>query len=281
MQDIRAIDDSAVNCDFETPPKFSDVAKYISYATDFKYTPQMLLEVGERMTNIKRVISCNLGITREDDKLPRIASQALASGPMQGVQLDLEANLKTYYEIRGWDWNTGRPTKEKLEALRIIGNSSDVVVEAKEFTVSDEDLKEMERRRDKFIPLLREHRIPTEDMEEYLGFIALFAQCDQDFHDDFGGLDDVIQLVIKSLPPEQWHWLKLEHGNFSSGRGKVDNPTLVLTFRDQEVYDGVMNMNLNPVTAVLSNRLKVKPMGKVKIFQNFIGLYLNKFNLKF
>jgi len=281
FQDIRAIDDSAVSCDFETPPKFSDIAKYISYATDFKYTPKMLLQVGERMTNIKRLISCNLGITREDDRLPKIASQTLKSGPTEGVVLDLEKNLKTYYKIRGWDWKTGRPTKAKLEELRIIGDDSDVIIEAKEHKISSEIFEEMERRKKKYIPLLTAKIIPTEDMEEYLGFITLFAQCEEDFHDEFGDLQDGIQLAIKALPPEQWYWINLDKGNFSSGRGKMDAPTLTLTFRDQRVYDNIMNMKLNPVTAVLSNRLKVKPMGKVKIFQNFIGLYLNKFNLKF
>jgi len=254
FQDIRAIDDAAVTCDFETPPKFSDVAKYVSYATDFKYTPQALLQTGERTTNIKRLISCNLGITRDDDRLPKIAIQALKSGPTGGVKLDLEKNLKTYYKVRGWDWKTGRPTKEKLEELRIIGDDSNIVVKAKEHKISSEIFDEMERRKAKYIPLLRAKSIPTEDMEEYLGFIALFAQCEEDFQDEFSMIDDGIQLAIKALPPEQWYWLKLE---------------------------GIMNMKLNPVSAVLSNRLKVKPMGKVKIFQNFIGLYLNKFNLKF
>jgi len=281
FQDIRAIDDAAVSCDFETPPKFSDVAKYVSYATDYKYTPLDLLQTGERMTNIKRLISCNLGITREDDRLPKIAKQTLKSGPTGGVKLDLEENLKTYYKIRGWDWKTGRPTREKLEELRIIGDDTDTIVEAKEHRISNEIFEEMERRKAKYIPLLRAKSIPTADMEEYLGFIALFAQCEEDFQDEFAVLDDGIQLAIKALPPEQWYWLRLDNGNFSAGRGKMDNPTLTLTFRDQGVYDDIMNMKLNPVTAVLSNRLKVKPMGKVKIFQNFIGLYLNKFSLKF
>ncbi len=281
FQDIRAVDDSAVSCDFETPPKFSDIAKYISYATDFKYTPKLLLETGERMTNIKRLISCNLGITREDDRLPGIVKQVLRSGPTEGIKLDLEKNLKTYYELRGWDWKTGRPTKEKLEELRIIGDDSDTVIKKEEWKVSKETIEEMERLKEKYIPLLRAHSIPTENMEEYLHFIAIFATCEPDYQDEFGGIDASIQLEIRSLPEKQWHWLRLDKGNFYSGRGKIDNATLILTFRDQKAYDGVMNMTLNPVTAVLSNRLKVKPMGKVKIFQNFIGLYLNKFNLKF
>ena len=133
----------------------------------------------------------------------------------------------------------------------------------------------------KYIPLLRAHQIPTEDMEEYLSFIAIFAQCEEDFQDEFGDVSEEFQLAIKDQPPEKWHWLKLDKGNFYSGRGKIESPTLTLTFRNQKAYDGVMNMTLNPVTAVLSNRLKVKPMGKVRIFQNFIGLYLNKFSLKF
>ncbi|HUT82743.1 MAG TPA: aldehyde ferredoxin oxidoreductase family protein [Candidatus Bathyarchaeia archaeon] len=281
FQDIRAIDDSAVSCDFETPPKFSDVAKYLSLATDFKYTPKILLEAGERMTNIKRLISCNLGITREDDRLPGIVKQVLASGPTEGVKIDLEENLKTYYKIRGWDWVTGRPTKAKLEELRIIGDDSATVVKKEEHKVSKETIEEMEKLKAKYIPLLIAHSIPTEDMEEYLHFITTFATCEEDYQDEFGGIDASIQLEIRNLPEAQWHWLRLDKGNFYSGRGKLDNATLTLAFRDQKAYDGVMNMTLNPVTAVLSNRLKVKPMGKVKIFQNFIGLYLNKFNLKF
>lgn len=281
FQDMRAIDDAAVNCDFETPPKFGDVAKYITYATDFKYTPKTLLQVGERMTNLKRLISCNFGITRDDDRLPEIVLRVLESGPTGGVKLDLEQNLKTYYSIRGWDWKTGRPTKEKLEELRIIGDRVKDDQEEQAPRVSSETYERMEKLKEKYIPLLREKSIPTEDMEEYLSFIALFALCEEDFQDEFGGVDVTIQLAIKSLPAEQWYYLKLNFGNFSSGRGKLEDPTLTLTFRDQDVYDDLMNMKLNPVTAVLSNRLKVKPMGKVKIFQNFIGLYLNKFDLKF
>ncbi|MFW9922727.1 MAG: aldehyde ferredoxin oxidoreductase C-terminal domain-containing protein, partial [Candidatus Thorarchaeota archaeon] len=280
FQDIRAIDDSAVSCDFETPPKFSDVAKYISFATDYKYTTKALLQAGERMTNIKRVISCNLGITREDDRLPKIVLKVLESGPTQGIKFDLEKNLKAYYEIRQWDWKTGRPKKEKLEELRILGDGEEII-KKEEYKISNEIFQKMEQLKEKYLPLLRAHSIPTADMEEYLSFIAIFAQCTEDYQDEFGGISDTIQLAIRSLPSTEWYWLKLDYGNFSSGRGELKSPGLTLTFRDQQVYDDIMNMNLNPVTAVLSNRLKVRPMGKVKIFQNFIGLYLNKFNLKF
>ncbi len=48
--------------------------------------------------------------------------KVLNKGKIAGVKLDLEENLKIYYKLRGWDWETGRPTEEKLKELRIIQN---------------------------------------------------------------------------------------------------------------------------------------------------------------
>ncbi|MHA1256623.1 MAG: aldehyde ferredoxin oxidoreductase C-terminal domain-containing protein [Promethearchaeota archaeon] len=33
--------------------------------------------------------------------------------------MNIDQNLKNYYEARGWDWETGRPTEEKLKELGI------------------------------------------------------------------------------------------------------------------------------------------------------------------
>jgi aldehyde:ferredoxin oxidoreductase len=42
---------------------------------------------------------------------------ALEEGNTAGVQPDLEVMLKEYYQYRGWDWETGKPGKEKLIEL--------------------------------------------------------------------------------------------------------------------------------------------------------------------
>ncbi len=118
LQDIRAIDDSAVNCNFRNPP-FENIITYINAATGYSYDKKTLMQVGERVNNIKRVINCKLGITREDDKLPRHLTKVLGEGKTADVKLDLEDNLKRYYKERGWDWNTGLPTPEKLSELGI------------------------------------------------------------------------------------------------------------------------------------------------------------------
>jgi aldehyde:ferredoxin oxidoreductase len=119
LQDLRAIDDSAVNCNF-IGADLNDIIGYINAGTGFNYDRKSLMRVGERVNNIKRVINCNLGITRKDDKLPAHVLKILTSGKTVGVKLNLEENLKNYYKYRGWNWETGKPNQEKLKELGII-----------------------------------------------------------------------------------------------------------------------------------------------------------------
>jgi len=119
LQDIRAIDDSAVNCAFVNL-SLEHTVGHINASTGFNYNKKSILKVGERINNIKRLINCNLGITRQDDKLPAILTEELKTGKTVHVKLDLEDNLKVYYNKRGWNWDTGRPTEEKLKELNLI-----------------------------------------------------------------------------------------------------------------------------------------------------------------
>ncbi|MFW9970180.1 MAG: aldehyde ferredoxin oxidoreductase family protein [Candidatus Odinarchaeota archaeon] len=119
LQDIRAIDDSAINCNFVNL-SVDHIVGHINAATGFNYDTKSILQVGERINNLKRLINCKLGITRADDKIPGLLKQELQSGKTVHVKLELEENLKTYYKIREWDWETGKPTKEILKKLNII-----------------------------------------------------------------------------------------------------------------------------------------------------------------
>ena len=115
----EALDDSAVNCNM-LHLTLEDIVGYINAATGFNYDSKSLMEVGESINNLKRLISCNLGISRKDDKIPEHNKKVLGSGRITGVKLDLEDNLKTYYKRRGWDGETGKPSKEKLKELGIL-----------------------------------------------------------------------------------------------------------------------------------------------------------------
>lgn len=281
FQDIRGIDDSAINCQFETPPKVSDYAKYISLATGYRYSPNDIVIMGERMTNLKRVISCNLGLTREDDKLPKIVLNVFESGPTAGVKLQLDENLKNYYKHRGWDWNTGRPTFKKLQELGILEGGEQIQSSKKNTGLSEEELKELDQLQENYLPLVLNSTLKPEDIFNYLRFVCLLGRKDQDFQDEFGGVEDNFRLSILDVPEDQWYWMKLDRGYFEIGRGNIEKPTLELIFKTEKAFMGVMNRTINPVAAVISGKLKVKPINKVRIFQNFMQLYMDKFGLKF
>ncbi len=119
LQNIRAIDDSAVNCNFINP-SLPHIIGHINAATGQDYNKKSLIQVGDRINTLKRLINIKLGITKKDDSLPTHITKVLSSGKTMGVKLDLEDNLKKYYELRSWDLESGAPTEEKLKELNII-----------------------------------------------------------------------------------------------------------------------------------------------------------------
>jgi putative sterol carrier protein len=279
LQDIRGIDDSAINCNFANLPKVSDIAKYLSYATNFQYTPRKLMTTGERIFNIKRLISCNMGITREDDCLPKHVTKALTTGKTAGVELKLESNLKEYYKHRGWDWQTGRPTKQKLEELGIIGERT-AVKEIGRKEPTKEEKAEVEQLVEKFVPKLKNKEITWEEIPDYLGFIVKLANTDEDFYNEFEISKEQFLFSAKDLPKEKWFWIKIDNGEFSTGRGEVKNPTINLHYKRKELFLKMLNMDINITKAVLTGKIKVKPLGRAKIITNFFSLYLEKIGIE-
>ena len=96
-------------------------ASILNLVTGLDFTDK-LMEIGERVYNLERLILVREGITREDDMLPeRIMTEAIPDGPAKGHVLTkdmYEVELNEYYEVRGWNKN-GIPTEEKLKALSL------------------------------------------------------------------------------------------------------------------------------------------------------------------
>ncbi len=115
-QDFREVYNSLILCNFlmSTP---SEVLDLLNAVTGWNFTMDDFVRVGERTVNLKRVINNIMGVTRKDDKLPKIVTKPLTTGSTAGRSPDMEKLLKEYYEARSWDWETGKPRKEKLEEL--------------------------------------------------------------------------------------------------------------------------------------------------------------------
>ena len=122
LQDTRAYIDSLGICTvvrsgygFTEKP----YGRILEYLTGLDFTPA-LMEIGERIYTLERLILNREGYTRKDDMLPgRLMKEPLPEGPAKGHVMDEEKYtrmLREYYEVRGWD-EDGRPTKERLEQL--------------------------------------------------------------------------------------------------------------------------------------------------------------------
>ena len=81
-----------------------------------------LMKAAERGKALARVVNCREGFTPKDDVLPARMHEAFTSGPLQGVRVDPEGFAKAkrlYYQMEGWDPETGWPTFAKLSELGI------------------------------------------------------------------------------------------------------------------------------------------------------------------
>ncbi len=104
-------------CNFGmTVLEFSDLADMLNATTGRSYTVKDLLTIGERLWLLKRSICNMMGVTFEDDKLPKKILTPTKEGGAAGSVPDIEMMMKEYYEMRGLDMK-GVPKKETLVAV--------------------------------------------------------------------------------------------------------------------------------------------------------------------
>ena len=80
------------------------------------------IKVGERYKALSRAFNCREGFTPKDDRLPPRLHEAFTDGPLAGVRVDPETfqrALRLYYQVEGWDPESGWPTFAKLTELGI------------------------------------------------------------------------------------------------------------------------------------------------------------------
>jgi aldehyde:ferredoxin oxidoreductase len=76
--------------------------------------------------NIKRAVSLKFGVNRTHDRLPTICLQPMQEGTTANIVPDMDKMLKEYYGYRGWVWETGQPSKEKLLELGLTKVAEDL-----------------------------------------------------------------------------------------------------------------------------------------------------------
>ena len=119
LEDVLTTFDALGSCKFmgmgSDAEEITDIIKAV---TGWEFGVADLRKAGERIYNLERAFNVREGMTRADDTLPkRLLEDPLPEGPAEGHVNNLEALLDPYYEFRGWDKTTGKPTPEKLREL--------------------------------------------------------------------------------------------------------------------------------------------------------------------
>jgi len=115
-QDWRTVSNSLIMCYFANVAPHM-VLNLVNEVTGFDYSIGELITVGERAWNLKRLINHRLGLTKENDRLPKHILNPLPDGGSAGYVPPFDEMLIAYYKARGWDPDTGRPTPERLQTL--------------------------------------------------------------------------------------------------------------------------------------------------------------------
>jgi aldehyde:ferredoxin oxidoreductase len=102
------------------PQTLNGIVDYVKAVTGWETSLFDLLKVGERHANMARIFNLREGFTARDDTLPNRFFRPMEGGTLKGKKIDkkeFSSAVETYYEMMGWDPETGAPKKAKLAEL--------------------------------------------------------------------------------------------------------------------------------------------------------------------
>jgi len=120
---IKFLNDSAGLCMFITwgcRDALRLTTDALNAATGWDFSPEELLEVGERVMQLERAFNVRHGLKPEDDwTVPERLVEAPIDGPAKGVSIKpyLEGMVKEYHRLMGWDAKTGKPWRATLKKV--------------------------------------------------------------------------------------------------------------------------------------------------------------------
>jgi aldehyde:ferredoxin oxidoreductase len=119
--------DTADLCQFVFGPAWTlygpqETVDFVRAATGWEdFTLEELMAVGERRLNMLRLANARMGLSRADDRLPdKFFLPLQGGGPTAGTAIsreEIEAAKDTYYDLAGWDRQTGNPSRDTLQRL--------------------------------------------------------------------------------------------------------------------------------------------------------------------
>ncbi|WP_187143740.1 aldehyde ferredoxin oxidoreductase family protein [Bacillus tuaregi] len=120
FQDLTAVVDSVGMCLFVTfAIGLPEISEMLRTCTGIDYSDEEVLQAGERIWNLEKLINMENGFSKKDDTLPpRLLKEPITKGPAKGKVTELDTMLPEYYSLRGWD-EEGVPSEDKKEELSL------------------------------------------------------------------------------------------------------------------------------------------------------------------
>lgn len=123
LTDWRSLVNCLVMCNFVTRSLSScEIAEIVRATTGWNVSVFELMKVGERSINMARAFNIREGFKPEDDTLPARFYEPPTSGSLSRTAVDrneLRKAVSIYYDLSGWDSETGAPTLARLRELDI------------------------------------------------------------------------------------------------------------------------------------------------------------------
>jgi aldehyde:ferredoxin oxidoreductase len=123
FQDMCEVMEAMVICKFSVYGgiRSHHLVELIARATGWDVDHREVMQMGERIVNLKKLINLKLGFSNKDDTLPkRLLTISLKEGGSEGHVPDQASMLAEYYRHRGWS-EQGVPTAAKLKELGLDG----------------------------------------------------------------------------------------------------------------------------------------------------------------
>ena len=117
----RVLDNCVGICMF-LPYGFGQMRDIIRSVTGWDATDVELLKAGERALAMARLYNAREGLTPEDDAPPPRFFEPLIQNGEEGAAIaeeEMRDAIRLYYDVQGWDHETGAPTRAKLLELSL------------------------------------------------------------------------------------------------------------------------------------------------------------------
>lgn len=132
MHNIMHIVDSAGLCLLTyLTLEFQSMPDFMKAIIGWEYNLDDLTNIGERISNMRQAFNIREGLNPLDFKLPDrvIGKPPLKAGPLAGITVDVDTQIKDFLVAHDWDINTAKPSKNKLLELGLKDVAKDLYPE--------------------------------------------------------------------------------------------------------------------------------------------------------